>query len=364
MKVLLASKALVVGAHHDKLRALSSLDDMDILAVVPDRWVESGHVAMAEQPSPRGYAIEHVSLALNGHYHLYWFRELRRLVRRFRPDVLHIDEEPYNLAAALACRDARDYGAAPVFFAWQNLTRRYPLPVRWIENYVLNCADGIAGTERAQQVLFSKGHRRASVVIPQFGVDPDLFAPNVKPGSSEQFVVGYAGRLVPEKGVDVLVRAVGAIDGDSILRVAGSGPSMAQLRRLDTEVNVEFVGGVASENMPSFYQGLDVFVLPSVGRKGWTEQFGRAAVEAMACGVPTIVTDAGELPSVVGDGGVIVPAGDVDALTTMLRMLRDDPGRRRELAVVGRERVLRRFTTTAVGQATASFYRAVVSNRS
>ena len=64
MKVLLASKALVVGAHHDKLRALSSLDDMDILAVVPDRWVESGHVAMAEQPSPRGYAIEHVSLVL------------------------------------------------------------------------------------------------------------------------------------------------------------------------------------------------------------------------------------------------------------------------------------------------------------
>jgi glycosyltransferase involved in cell wall biosynthesis len=170
--------------------------------------------------------------------------------------------------------------------------------------------------------------------------------------------------LVPEKGVDVLVRAMRAIDGDSILRVAGSGPSLAQLRRLDTEVNVEFVGGVASENMPSFYQGLDVFVLPSVGRKGWTEQFGRAAVEAMACGVPTIVTDAGELPSVVGDGGVIVPAGDVDALATMLRMLRDDLGRRRELAGVGRERVLSRFTTTAVGQATASFYRAVVSNRS
>ena len=54
MKVLLASKALVVGAHHDKLRALASVNDVDVLAVVPDRWVESGQVAMAERPRPRG----------------------------------------------------------------------------------------------------------------------------------------------------------------------------------------------------------------------------------------------------------------------------------------------------------------------
>ncbi len=336
---------------------------MDVLAVVPDRWVESGYVAMAEKPSPRGYEVEHVPLGLNGHYHVYWFRELRRLVHRFRPDVLHIDEEPYNLASALACRDALDFDAAPVFFAWQNISRRYPPPVRWIEKYVLKCADGIAGTERARQVLFSKGHRRASVVIPQFGVDPNLFAPNGNPKSNAQFVVGYAGRLVPEKGVDVLVRAVGAIGGDSVLRVAGDGPARDQLRRLEPGVNVEFVGGIASEGMPSFYQDLDVFVLPSVGRKGWAEQFGRAAVEAMACGVPTIVSDTGELPSVVGGGGAIVPAGDVDALSTMLRTLRDDSSRYQELAVDGRERVLGSFTTNAIAKATASFYRDVVSNR-
>ena len=54
MKILLASKALVVGAHHDKLRALSGLNDMDVLAVVPARWVESGYVARAEEPDPRG----------------------------------------------------------------------------------------------------------------------------------------------------------------------------------------------------------------------------------------------------------------------------------------------------------------------
>ena len=364
MKVLLASKALVVGAHHDKLRALSSQIDVDLLAVAPDRWIEDGHAIVAERPNPRGYAVEYVPLALNGHYHLYWFRALRRLVRRFRPDVLHIDEEPYNLAAALACRDALDFGSKPVFFAWQNLSSRYPLPARWIENYVLKCADGIAGTQRAREVLCSKGHRRASVVVPQFGVDPDLFTPVVHSRSEGKFVVGYAGRLVPEKGVDVLVRAVRAVGDGSALHIAGSGPAMSQLRRLATRSDVCFLGGVASIDMPSFYQGLDVFVLPSVGRKGWTEQFGRAAVEAMACGVPTIVADTGELPGVVGDGGEIVPAGDVEALVETLRMFRDNPSRRRELAAVGRDRVLQSFTTAAIAGTTASFYREMMSARS
>ena len=336
---------------------------MDVLAVAPDRWIESGHVTVAERPSPRGYAVEYVALALNGHYHLYWFRELRRLVRRFRPDVLHIDEEPYNLATALACRDALDFGAKPVFFAWQNLARRYPLPVRWIENHVLKCADGIAGTERAREVLYSKGHLGASVVIPQFGVDPDLFTPVVHHRADRKFIVGYAGRLVPEKGVDVLIQAVGAVGKDSALRIAGSGPAMSQLRRLETRSDVDFVGGISSVDMPSFYQSLDVFVLPSVGRKGWTEQFGRAAVEAMACGVPTIVADTGELPDVVGDGGEIVPAGDVEALVETLQMFRDNPSRGRELAAVGRDRVLQSFTTAAIAETTVSFYREVMSDR-
>ena len=123
MRVLLASKALIVGAHHDKLRALGANPDLDLLAVAPDRWVEQGQVQVAERPPPRGYEMVYTPLALNGRYHLFWFRRLRQVLRHFRPDVLHIDEEPYNLATAIACRDAVRYGVRPVFFAWQNLYR-------------------------------------------------------------------------------------------------------------------------------------------------------------------------------------------------------------------------------------------------
>ena len=329
----------------------------------PDRWVEQGRSQVAERPPPRGYEITYTPLALNGRYHLFWFRRLRQCIRQFRPDVLHIDEEPYNLATAIACRDAVRYGVRPVFFAWQNLHRRYPPPFRWIERYVLERADGIVGSEAAGEVLRRKGHTRRSVVIPQFGVDPRVFAPRPEPGNTDRFVVGYAGRLVEEKGVDILVRAVGAIGGDVILRLAGSGPAEGDLRRMAAAMpGVVFEGALPSAAMPEFYNGLDVFVLPTVGRRGWTEQFGRAAVEAMACGVPTVVADTGELPQVVDRAGVVAPTADAHALADVLKRLRDDPARRGRLARAGRSHVLERYTTQAVADATAAFYRSLVGD--
>ncbi|MDE2867827.1 MAG: glycosyltransferase family 4 protein [Chloroflexota bacterium] len=363
MRVLLASKALVVGAHHDKLRALGANPDLDLLAVAPDRWIEQGQAQVAERPPPRGYEIVYTPLALNGRYHLFWFRRLRRLMRRFRPDVLHIDEEPYNLATAIACRDAVRYGVRPIFFAWQNLYRRYPPPFRWFERFVLARADAIVGSEAAGDVLRRKGHRRRIEMIPQFGVDPELFAPCLRARDSERFVVGYAGRLVAAKGVEVLIRAVGAIGGDVVLRLAGVGPAETDLRRMAAAMpHVAFEGAIPSADMPAFYQGLDAFVLPTVGRRGWTEQFGRAAVEAMACGVPTIVSSTGELPHVVGQAGVVTPPADAHALSDALNRLRDDPDRREHLAQAGRAHVLQRYTTQAVADATAALYRSVAGD--
>ena len=360
MRVLLASKALVVGAHHDKLRALGANPDLDLLAVSPDRWVEQGRAQTAERPPPRSYEIVHTPLALNGRYHLFWFRRLRRIVRRFRPDVLHIDEEPYNLATAIACRDAMRYDVRPIFFAWQNLHRRYPPPFRWLERYVLDRADGIVGSKAAAEVLRRKGHTRRLAVIPQFGVDPQVFAPRPAPRATDRFVVGYAGRLITAKGVDILVRAVGAIGGNVTLRLAGTGPAEPDLRRMSAAMpGVVFEGAIPSAEMPAFYHGLDVFVLPTVGRRGWTEQFGRVAVEAMACGVPTVVSATGELPHVVDRAGVVTPPADAHALADVLNGLRDNPERRRQLAQAGRAHVLDRYTTRAVADATAAFYRLV-----
>ena len=127
--------------------------------------------------------------------------------------------------------------------------------------------------------------------------------------------------------------------------------------RLGIAGQVRFLGRTPSTEMARFYQGLDVLVLPSVSRPNWIEQFGRVVVEAMACGVPVIGSDCGEIPNVIGDAGLVFPEGNVAALHDALAALNADPDLRADLAVRGRERVSSRFTQAQVAAATYRVYR-------
>ena len=125
--------------------------------------------------------------------------------------------------------------------------------------------------------------------------------------------------MVEAKGIELLLEAVCTLGDGVELRIAGTGPLDELLRQHATgDARVRLFGALPSGAMPDFYRGLDVLVLPTLGRWGWTEQFGRAAIEAMACGVPVVVSDAGELPAVVGEAGRVVPSADVDALREAL----------------------------------------------
>ena len=363
MNVLMASKALVLGAYHAKLEALGAQPEVELLALAPDAWIENGRRQRAEPVTPERYGLRYQPLRLNGRFHLHWWPGLAGAVREFQPDIVHIDEEPYNAATAHACRIARSQGARVVFFAWQNIRRRYPPPFGWFERYVFGRAAGIAGTETAAQVLRAKGFAGRLTVIPQFGVDPERFAPGPAAPDGATFRIGFAGRLVHEKGVELLVEAARRIDSDLEVLIAGAGPLDQALREQAAgDARLRLLGALPSAEMPGFYQDLDVLVLPTLGRRGWTEQFGRAAIEAMACGTPVIVSDAGELPAVVGEAGRVVPAGDVAALRQALCDIRVNADERKRLAEAGRARVLAEFTHQRIAEATAAFYREVMDD--
>ncbi|MBZ0288634.1 MAG: glycosyltransferase, partial [Anaerolineae bacterium] len=102
---------------------------------------------------------------------------------------------------------------------------------------------------------------------------------------------------------------------------------------------------------------LDVFVLPSLTRPNWKEQFGRVLVETMASGVPVIGSDSGAIPGVVGDAGLIVPEGDADALAAALTRLQHDSALRQSLAIRGRALALAHFTHESIAEATVQIYR-------
>ena len=365
MRVLMVSKACVVGVYQTKLEELARLPDVDLTVVVPPHWRDAGGVIPLERLHTTGYELAVEPMVLNGNFHLHFYPGLGRQVRRVLPDLVHIDEEPYNLATAHALWLARRSGAKSLFFSWQNIQRRYPLPFRLLERYVLNRADhGIVGNKESAGVWRAKGYAGPLDIIPQVGVDPQLCRPTAAPREDGHLVVGVVGRLVEERGVDLLLVALVGLPGSCEARIAGSGPEEARLRSLAHELGlvgrVAFAGKIPTAQMPEFYHRLDVLVLPSRTRPNWKEQFGRVLVEAMACGVPVIGSDSGEIPHVAGDAGLIFTEGQVDALRACLAKLVDKPELRANLGRQGRERVLAHYTQAQIADRTYQVYRSML----
>ncbi len=360
MRVVIISKALLAAAYRGKLAALARQPDLELTAIVPPEWRDHRGVTWLEPGPTPNYRLIVTPLWLNGHYHLHWYPRLRPLLDTLRPDVVHVDEEPYNLAAWQAVRLASQVGARVCFFTWQNLYRRYPPPFCWFERDCYRRAGyAIAGNQEAARVLRAKGYAGPLAVIPQFGVDPDQFSPG-EPPPDTPFTVGYAGGLIPEKGVDVLVRAMSRLPGEWQLRLAGDGAERLRLQRLAQRLGiadrVTFLPRLPSTAMPQFYRQLHALVLPSQERPNWKEQFGRVLIEAMACGIAVVGSGCGEIPHVIGDAGLLFPAHDVNALRARLAQLQSDPALRRLLGERGRRRVLERFTHDSVAAATARVY--------
>jgi glycosyltransferase involved in cell wall biosynthesis len=345
------------------------------MVVVPSSWQEESRTVHLERAHTEGYDLVVDPMAFNGSFHFHFYPQLGRRLRAFRPDLVHIDEEPYNLATLHALWLAKRAGAHALWFTWQNLKRDYPLPFRLIEAYTLNRTDyAIAGSEGAAQVWREKGYTGRMAVIPQFGVDPDLFAPSEvgRPGrlsarrdAARGFTIAYVGRLVPEKGVDVLLEALAELPGVWRLRIVGHGPEeeqlKAQTRLLGLSHRVSFEGWLPSVRMPAFYRELDALVLPSRSRPNWVEQFGRVLIEAMACAVPVIGSDCGEIPHVIGNAGLIFPEGDPAALRATLTRLTRDVDLWSDLARRGRERVLKHFTQERIAARTVAVYRRMMT---
>ena len=364
MRVLMVSKACLVGAYQKKLEELARLPGVELTVVVPPYWRDERGVVELERQYTAGYELVVEPLACNGHFHLHFFPGLGRQMRRVRPDLVHIDEEPYNLATAHALYLARRAGAKALFFSWQNIARRYPPPFSTLERYVLRRADyGLVGNREAVQVWRAKGYAGELAVIPQFGVDPEIFRPEPR-SAGRGFIVGYVGRLVAEKGVDLLLEALAGLEGVWRAYILGSGPQREALRtqaqRLGLSDRVSFDDWLPSTQMPAYYSQLDVLVVPSRTRPNWKEQFGRVLVEAMACGVAVIGSDSGEIPNVIADAGLIFPEGQVKALRSGLAQLLRDPDLRAELARRGRERVLAHYTQAQIAAQTYQVYRQVL----
>lgn len=140
--------------------------------------------------------------------------------------------------------------------------------------------------------------------------------------------VVFAGRLSVEKGVDVLIRAIGRLGRDARLEIAGDGPERTGLESLAARVapgRVHFLGRLGREDVLGVIRSAAVVAVPS----RWYENQGLVALEAFACGVPVVASRIGGLPDVIEDGctGLLVEADDEGSLASALVALLADPAR-------------------------------------
>jgi glycosyltransferase involved in cell wall biosynthesis len=120
---------------------------------------------------------------------------------------------------------------------------------------------------------------------------------------------------------------------------------------------------VAHDEVPLWLNAMTLLCAPSQTTAGWREQFGRMLIEAMACGVPVIASDSGEMPSVVGDDGIVVGERDLAGWTAAIDRLLGSDALRRESSARGIDRAQDHFAWPAVARAHLAFFDTLMGGR-
>jgi glycosyltransferase involved in cell wall biosynthesis len=294
-------------------------------------------------------------------------------LRRTRADVMILHEP--NPWALLSWAIARPRTPLAVWFHSEVVRPRlqYSLFYHPLFRTVYQHARRIvvSSPQLAEHAASLAPYRDRITVIP-FGIEVSRWdatpgvagrAAEIRGAAAGRPLILFAGRMVPYKGVDVLLRALVGIDAAAVL--VGGGPSrdawMTLARELGLADRVRFAGEVPHAELAALYHACDLFVLPSVTR---AEAFGYVQLEAMTCGKPVVSTRlASGVPWVNQDGetGLTVPPGQDDALREAIRTLVRDAPLRLRLGAAGRARVLSEFTIDRMRVATSRLYREVAA---
>jgi glycosyltransferase involved in cell wall biosynthesis len=338
--------------------------EVELRLIVPSRWYTSlagGRWFTAEHPAP---FVRPLPVRLPGRLQLHWYGPgLARELAAFRPDVLLAHEEPYTLVAGQAARLAHALGARLLLYTNQNLLRAYPPPFSAIRARVLRqAARMLVLSEACAEVLRGAGYHGPVDFLPYpFALpEPPAGAPDLAAQLGlARPLVGYVGRLEPQKGLLDLLQAAAILHGRGLtpgLLFVGDGPQRGELEAFAAEHlapgQLKLTGYIPHDQVGPYFSGLDVFVLASRTTPTWKEQFGRVLLEAWGYGVPVVGSDSGHIPVLIQEtgGGLIFREGNAEELAEKLGALLAHPELARELGTAAREVVRREYSLEAVAE--------------
>lgn len=352
MRVAVYTDAIERGGAEISLRTLlAALDpgfEVTVLGVTNDvvAWIAAARPGTGMLVLPAVRNKRHVRPILS---HL-------RAVRRLRPDVFHANlRHPwscqYGLTAALLAPGTKviavEHALIPAHRPWQRTFKR--LTSRHLAAHVT------VGRRAAHAMTALIGLPTGSMRVIYTGVQLAEAEPAPRPPG--ELVVGCLGRFSPEKGLDVLLRALPELDGVTAVLV-GDGPERARLEALARELGVaERVSLPGWQDEPASYvRSFDVLVSPSR-----SEALPLAVLEGMLAGLPVVATNVGSVPEAVveGETGLLVEPDDAGALAAAIRRLQGNRDLARSMGEQGRDIARSRFTPEAMARAFEALYEEV-----
>ncbi|NEO08786.1 hormogonium polysaccharide biosynthesis glycosyltransferase HpsO [Moorena sp. SIO3I8] len=384
MKILVASHSYIVDLNCEKLRTLAHLEpNIEVTVVVPRRWRPGGvqNRIIETQPREEGsFRVVPVSNFSENNQGLLTFGlDIIPLLKQFRPNIIQVEQGAKALGYAqfITLNKLLGLKAKNLFFTWWNLPYEVKFPVSVLEGYNLRHTDGlICGNQDGVEILRQHGYNGPAKVMPQLGVDESLFRPQPQPELKQQlgiqpddFVVGFVGRFVEEKGLLTLGKALAGLSGMQWkLLLLGRGPLKPILMENAAEWGIKdqliWLESVPHDEVPRYINVMNTLVLPSetnykfktLTSVGWKEQFGHVLIEAMASKVPVIGSDSGEIPYVIGDAGLVFPEKDESELRHCLQQLIKQPELAEKLGDLGYARAMEQYTNKALAKQLLNFY--------
>lgn len=380
MKVLVVSHTYIAQVNRDKWKVLAqNHSDVMLKVVFPLRWSgclmthDAGVLTSENLPNCEFIALDGFKFG-NEMTYGYYPVKLFKLLKCFRPEVIHVEQGDNALSYFQLILTSKLLRLKPkfLFFTWinwkHNFSWKYRLFWKRIENFNLkNSSGAITGNLDAKNILCEKHFKRPVLVLPQLGVSESTFLP-ASSCEKQTKTICFIGRITPEKGVFLLLNAFAELIHefkDWKLLFVGRGPCLQELKNIVTKLilnsSVEFCPVVPHAKISNVLQQSDILVLPSYDTPEWKEQFGHVLIEAMACRVAVIGSDAGEIPNVISGTGVVFEQNNKKSLKDKLRELMADEHLRNDVAQKGYESVLKNYTHDAIARKTYEFWKEFVS---
>jgi glycosyltransferase involved in cell wall biosynthesis len=325
---------------------LGAIPGMELTVLTVDAWRMNGRpMPFDAVASSAPYATVIGKAGWRGYENRGFYRSgLRRAFELSRPDVLFLMEEPFSVFAAeiLLAKAIFAPRIPVVFFTWNNLSLtefdyRPSLFYRNVARQTLSRMQyALTANTAGGEVLRNSGFKNPIRTI-GYGVDTSSYriprpdrvreirtSLNI---SQDEAIIGYVGRMLDMKGVDLLIEAYARLKNErpdlrTRLLLIGSGEAEKSLLKLADDKGIisdlRHIPSLPHQEVGDYMHALDILVLPSRRKAMWAEQFGRVLVEAMAAGKIVIGSSSGAIPEVIGDAGFVFPENNSIALTSTL----------------------------------------------